>query len=96
MKINVVITSRIANVQDEELTRNSKKIEDLDEGFSKVYVNLNELKIFILDSNLSNKFGMLADEDYVFLNNLFLNEKYFQSKDFRIFYSLNTRIRKFE
>ena len=85
MKINVVITSRLANVQDEELTKNSKNIEDLDEGFSKVYANLNELKIFILDSNLSNKFGMLANEDYVFLNNLFLNEKYFQSEDFRIF-----------
>ena len=74
-----MITSRNANVQDEDLAGNSKKIENLDESLSKLYPNLNELKIFILDANLAKKFGMLVEEDHVFLNNLFLNEKYLQS-----------------
>ena len=82
-----MITSRNANANDEDLARGAKKIEDLDESLAKVYTNLNELKIFILDSNLANKFEMAVEEDYVFLNNLFINEKHIKSREIEFFVS---------
>lgn len=68
-KVNV----RSASKNEIEFLSKYKTIQDFDESTSGK--NLNLLKIFVLDDELSAKYGLTKSNDYIFLNSLFVSDE---------------------
>ena len=82
LRLRFIGTARNANEHEIKLAENSKTIEELDNAIFLADSNLNKLKVYILDTNIAQKFKLLLPDDYAFLNGLFVNEKYAESKHF--------------